>query len=303
LKLEVDGDPPMLAVDQRGDHHLLVSVRPDQEIVEDLRSAHVRLTRRDLVVDGRNRRCIDVVCHRTDLNLLFDDILVAMLTALSSTQGPPAAVCGRVLGEWRELLRGSGRPMAEEAVRGLMAELLTLERILDADGGIPVRSTWTGPDRTPHDFYLGGHDLEVKALGPTAVEIEIHGIDQLDDLGRRLHLMLIRLKPRSDGISLPDLVERVRSLCRDGAGLNDQLSKAGYSEGDADDYRVTRYSVEQILAVDVDDSFPRLTRRSLTSSLPEPITQLRYRLDLVEQLPHARTGDALRPLLERSEFR
>lgn len=303
LDLQLDTGCPMLAIDQRSDHHLLVPIRPDHEVNEDLRSAHVRLTRRELVVDGRLRRYVDVVCHRPDLNVLFDDVLAAMLTALGTTPGPPATVCGRVLAEWRELLRGSGHPLTEEAVRGLLAELLTLERILAVDDGIPVRSTWTGPDRMPHDFHLGGHDLEVKALGPTAAEIEIHGLDQLDDLGRGLHLMLIRLRPHPDGVVLPHVVERVRSRCRDGAGLNDQLSKAGYSESDADGYRVTAYRVEQILALDIDDSFPRLTRRSLTNSLPEPIIQLRYRLDLVEQLPNARTGDALLSLFERSAVR
>lgn len=303
LDLQLDSGRPMLSIDQRGDHHLLVPVRPDQEVIEDLRSAHVRLVRRDLLVDGRRGRYVDVVCHRLDLNVLFDDVLAAMLVALSATPGSPATVCGRVLAEWRELLRGSGHPMTEQAVRGLLAELLTLERILNVDDGVPVRSTWTGPDRTPHDFQLGGHDLEVKALSPTAAEIEVHGLDQLDDLGRELHLVLIWLRPHPDGVMLPDLVERVRSLCRDRAGLNDQLSKASYSEADAGSYLVTAYRVEQMVAVDVDDSFPRLTRRSLTSSLPEPITQLHYRLDLVEQLPNARTGDALRPLFERSAVR
>lgn len=303
LELELDAGRPMLAIDQRGDHHLLVPVKLDQDVIEDLRSAHVRLVRRDLVVEGRRGRYIDVVCHRLDLNALFDDVIAAMLTALNATPRSPAAVCGRVLAAWRELLRGSSRPMTEEAVRGLVAELLALERILDVDDRVPVRSTWTGPDRMPHDFQLGGHDLEVKALGPTAAEIEIHGLDQLDDLGRGLHLVLIRLRPHADGVTLPDLVERVRSQCRDSTGMNDQLSKAGYSEADADSYRVTRYRVEQILAMDVADSFPRLTSRSLNGALPEPISQLRYRLDLVEQLPNARTGDALRPLFERSSVR
>ncbi|GAB3428325.1 PD-(D/E)XK motif protein [Flindersiella endophytica] len=303
LDLHLAGGRPMLAVDQRGDHHMLVPTAPGQEIVEDLRSAHVRLTRRDLTVDSQLGRYVDVVCHRPDLNMLFDDILAAMLAALGSTPGPPAAVCGRVLSEWRELLRGSGQPMTEEAVRGLLAELLALERILNVDDGVPIRSTWTGPDRTPHDFQLGGHDLEVKALGPTAVEIEIHGLDQLDDLGRKLHLLLVRLRPHPDGIVLPDLVERIRSLCRDSAGLNEQLSKAGYSETDADRYRATAYRIEQILALDVADPFPRLTRRSLTGPLPEQVTRLHYRLDLVERLPNARTGEGLQALFERSAVR
>lgn len=300
IEIDHEAGDVLLAADGRGDHHLLVPILPGDEVIDDLLSAHVRMTKRDLVVDGKQARYLDVVCHRPDLNSLFDDVLAAMLQALEASRDTASSICGRVLDKWRELLRKRGSPLREEAVRGLIGELVVLEQVLIRDEGVAVHSTWTGPDRTPHDIHLGGHDLEVKSLGANAATVEIHGLDQLDPVDRRLHLILVHLGRHAEGASLPELVDRVRSHCRDITGFNEQLSKAGYSESDVDAYAVTRYRVEQILAMEVDQMFPCLTRQSLARPLPEVVTDLRYKLDLVALLPDALTGAALTPLFERS---
>ncbi|MGW3545158.1 PD-(D/E)XK motif protein [Nocardia niigatensis] len=290
----------LIAVDPRHDHHMLVPLPQGEHTTSDDSSAHVRIGQTELTVDGKRRRYLDVVCHRHDLNSLFDDVLAAMLTALETSASPVAVTCRRVLDDWRELLRRATSPLSEEAERGLFAELVVLERILLSDSPAYVRPTWIGPDRTPHDFRLGTHDLEVKAVSLTAGSVEIHGLDQLDRGDRDLYLVLVFVRKNSEGDSLADLVRRLQAACRDRQGFFEQLSKTGYIPTEKDEPGVRRYSVDQICALTVSDHFPRLTRGMLIAPVPEEISSVRYTLELASLLPTALTGDDLNALFENS---
>ncbi|WP_435581333.1 PD-(D/E)XK motif protein [Amycolatopsis thermoflava] len=293
----------LIAVDPRHDHHLLVPLPAGEHAASDDRSAHVRIRQTELTVDGKRRRYLDVVCHRHDLNPLFDDVLAAMLAALETSAGPVADTCRHVLDNWRELLRRAASPLSEEAERGLFAELVVLERILTADRLAHVRATWTGPDRTPHDFRLSAHDLEVKAVSSTAGFVEIHGLDQLDPGDRSLYLVLVFVRKNREGDGLSDLVRRVQAAGRDRQGFLEQLSKTGYIPREEDEPEVTRYRVDQICALTVSERFPRLTRGMLTVPLPQEVSSVRYTLELASLLPTALTGDELNALFERSDDR
>lgn len=290
----------LVGVDRNQDHHLLIPVPREEAVETDERSAYIKVKQTQLVVDSEARLYVDVVCQRHDLNSLFDDVLAAILTELGSSDDTASKICRRVLDRWRELLRMLASPLTEEVVRGLVGELTVLEHILGKDRDADIRSTWIGPDRRPHDFQLGGHDLEVKALAPDAVSVEIHGLDQLDAASRDLYLVLVFIRKSQDGFTLRDIVQRVRSLARDQRGLTDQLVKVGYTEQGTDDYPMTPYRVEQVCALGVESEFPRLTVRELAKPLPAAVTDIRYRLALAPLLPTARTDDALDEVFGRS---
>ena len=302
LPLKVREGSVLVGVDRRGDRHLLVPVPWGADVLEDAEAAHIRVQRRELVFDGSTGLFVDVVCHRPDLGALFDDVLAEILDRLSTPlNDAPDAVCLGVLDEWREVLRRRGGVLGESALRGLFGELVVLEQVLDAGDGHGV-AAWSGPDREPHDFRLPAGDLEVKTLGVTGAEVEVHGLDQLEPPhGGSLHLVLVRLATAQDGASLPELVERIRSRATDASAFAASLSTAGYRELDADRYRDRRFRVDQLLALRVDEWFPRITDASLKDRLPEEITSLTYRLDVSALLPQALTGPALRPLFAKGE--
>jgi len=291
----------LVGVDARGDHHLLVPTDPGTLVAEDSQAAHIRIQRCTLLVGGQGHTFIDIVCHRPDLSELFDDILAAMLVELASaTDQPPDVVCKRVLGEWRELLSRRGGLLGDEALRGLFGELIVLERILAANPDNDL-TAWCGPDRQPHDFRLENGDLEVKTLGATGATVHIHGIEQLQPPAcGALHLIVVRLLNAADGVTLPELVERLQTKIDDRRAFTATLARAGYSQIDADHYLDRRFIVGKTTALPVDANFPRIVPSSLTGALPVEISAFAYSLDLSLLLPLATlTDSAIEPLFAK----
>ncbi|MFF4104047.1 PD-(D/E)XK motif protein [Streptomyces sp. NPDC001903] len=287
IGLVVKAGAVQVGLDARGDRHLLLPVRKE-DVREDLRSAHVRLKKEVVVVDGRIQHYADLVCHRTDLGDLFDDVVSEILVRLAADGADPSETCRRVLEAWREMFAGRGGRLTATEQRGLFGELTVLEHLLRGDAFLRPVHTWTGPDRKPHDFRLPGGSWEVKALGRNGSTVEIHGLDQLaPPLGGHLTLILVRLVEDASGTSLPELAERVVNAAEDSRGVIEQLAKTGYSEADAELYAGVRYRRPQLLGLPVDAGFPALTHASLRGTLPAGIEAVRYSLDVADRLPDA----------------
>ncbi|MFF1412823.1 PD-(D/E)XK motif protein [Streptomyces sp. NPDC058289] len=293
-----NGAQILVGVDSGGDHHLLVPI-DDNVISEDSQAAYITIRRRELRIHGTTRAYADVTCHRADLAELFDDVLAAMIDQLESNTGErPDAVCKRVLNEWRELLRRRHGLLGEEALRGLFGELVVLEKILDSARAHTL-SVWCGPNRDPHDFRLSGGDLEVKTLGMTGSTVRIHGVGQLQPpVNGDLHLVVVRLSSDPDGLSLPDLVDRITPKTDGRRAFDDALARAGYVGIDAEHYRDRRFVVPQIVALPVTDGFPRVVPSSLVAALPVEISALSYTLDLSLLLATSLTGPEVAVLFE-----
>lgn len=289
IGVDTAAGPVRAAVDRAGGHHLLVPVKPGETVQEDLRSAHVRLERHVLEIQGRRTVFLDVGCSREDLHEVFDDALAAMLEQIVRTPNTAVAACIRAWEDWRRLLQGRAEVLGDNALRGLFAELVVLERILAGKPTISVPRVWTGPDRAPHDFSLGEDALEVKALGPRGSSVTIHGLGQLEEPPEgRLFLVLVRLESdEKTGRTLPELVDRVRAAAEDTAGLAAQSAKAGYFDHHADAYRDRRFVVTQTVALPVSNTFPRVVASSLTTGVPPELEEISYTLDLASRLPEA----------------
>ncbi len=283
--------PAALGLDGRGDHHLLLPVDDDHAVVADGRSAHVRVDTRPLVIDGRRRRFVDVVCHRPDLFDVFDEMVVALLQGVAEHPDGVGDVVERVLRQWRELLRPSDGILGERELRGLIGELLVLELLAEAGlvGGVDL--VWTGPDRAVHDFSLGRRRrVEVKTVGVRGSTVTIHGLDQLHpSRDRELVLVMVRLEAAADGRSLPEIVTALETEVADTPGLRRQLAKAGYAEADAERYRDRRYTRSNLYAWNVETDFPRLDIDSFKTVVPHEVVGVEYELDLVGLTPYAVT--------------
>ncbi|WP_435280664.1 PD-(D/E)XK motif protein [Streptomyces koelreuteriae] len=289
IGLAVTAGEVQVGLDARGDRHLLLPVARPEEVHEDLRSAHVRLKRESLRVEGRVQHYADLVCHRTDLGDLFDDVVSEVLQRLAEDGGAPAHTCRQTLDAWREMFQGRGGRLGTSEQRGLFGELTVLEHVLHGDAFLRPTQIWTGPDRLPHDFRMPGTwDVEVKTLSLGGSTVEIHGLDQLaPPPGGRLTVVLVRLVEDASGTSLPELAERVVAAAADSRGVIEQLAKAGYSTADADLYAGARYGRPRLLGLAVDAGFPALTPADLRGPLPPGVDAVRYTLDVADRLPDA----------------
>lgn len=176
---------------------------------------------------------------------------------------------------WQMLfIGGSDGTLPSHQVRGLIAELLVLERLVQLDGkdAIAAISAWVGPHGSDQDFVFPASAIEVKALSVGRSSVAISSLKQLD-CQVPLTLAIITLEPAamdSDGaLNLNSLVARVEGQIASNSkalrSFRDRVLEAGYVCHD-------RYDEECFIPVqsrffDVTADFPKLTSATVNAAI------------------------------------
>jgi len=176
--------------------------------------------------------------------------------------------------KWQRLLE-HGRPglLSEAQIKGLIGELLFLERHLFGRYGIRVAvQGWLGPDGADQDFRFDDYWYEVKASDPGAITIGISSLEQLDtDKTGQLCVVLLNKagSDLQDAISLNTLVARIRnyiSADRESTDMFDQrLEAIGYI--DTREYSEDVFVLIRIRRFLVNQMFPRIRKRMVDPSI------------------------------------
>jgi hypothetical protein len=200
---------------------------------------------------------------------------------------PGAQPSGSVLSRierWRSLMQPQLAGLSDAQLRGLIGELLVLEKelfpVLGPDQAI---AAWTGPLGASQDFHLpNGRKIEVKAVDRQADRVQINGLDQLDGGSDPLQLFVVRLEDtgiNADGaVTAPQLIARLRarlSLAPAALQTFEMLLRfVGWNDAvDADSVAVR---LERIDRYDVDEGFPRL----IAATVPAAVAEATYELVL-----------------------
>ena len=151
---------------------------------------------------------------------LCQDIMDA--TSDATTEAEAVSITLMRTWRWHHLLRGGSdvilSPMAQ---RGLLGELLTLERFMmpNLDPSTAL-TAWLGPLDAPKDFEIGRVAVEVKARrGGGTSSVRISSEDQLDESGVDiLFLYVIELnevpEDADDAVTIQDVADRIRRHLR-----------------------------------------------------------------------------------------
>lgn len=209
----------------------------------------------------------------------------------NAQSGPPSGLVLSRIERWRSLMQPEPVGLSRSQIRGLIGELLVLERellpVLLPDAAV---SAWIGPLGASQDFRLpDGRKLEVKALDRHADRVQINGLDQLDSGADPLQLVAVRLE--NTGINAEGAITASRLI----AQLRVQLSQApaalqtfevllrfvGWVDAADTDSVVVR--LERIDRYEVDAGFPRLT----TATVPSGITAATYEVLLPQPAAHS----------------
>jgi hypothetical protein len=195
------------------------------------------------------------------------------------------------LSTWQRFLEKFGIDLLTvEEQAGLFAELLMLEtELVPILGATAAVRSWRGPFGEPHDFRWGETAVEVKATtGRDPTAFHVANLQQLDQ-GAAERLFLVHVKLLSDtasGLSLPDLVARVRATLASvdpsaASEFGASLQEAGFLDVQADAYRGRRLGVHACRWFEVIDGFPRLT----AASVPDGIQTARCSVSLTRCAP------------------
>lgn len=280
----VEAGPLMAAANPAGQFTVLVPLLTDEGFADQLGGTAIRLER--TLVQGRSYASI--TCVDPDLNDVFI-IFVRDLVRRLPSSGPCAGVLTDHVEHWRELFaqaKSSGL-LTLPQVAGLLAELLTLERILSRD---PARglAVWSGPTKSQHDFRVSGHALEVKAsLAREGNRTKISSLEQLKEpQDGTLHLSLFKFLPAPEGDSLPKVVRRIKALNVDPLEFELLLLRSGYRAGFEDVYGAYALSISTEHTFDVTEpAFPRIVPgKFVQAQVPDGVEQISYVIDLAGKL-------------------
>ena len=190
---------------------------------------------------------------------------------------------------WHHLLRGgTGERLSEDEQKGLIGELVVLDRhLLGHLSASDSLAAWRGPLDAPKDFEIGRTCIEAKARrGAATPYVLITSEHQLDGEGcDELFLHVADLSHAPDGVvgafTVADMARRVRdqiaaadSVAAD--GFEALLAAVGFRwEDDYSDFRWVE-GPSRIYAVT--DGFPRVTAREIATG----VSNVRYSVSLVE---------------------
>lgn len=213
--------------------------------------------------------------YRNVFASLAEDVSGAIATAPGEREAVRAFVSR--LRIWQEFLRRHSEGLSVEEQIGLFAELWVLRMLLlPRIGAHAAVDAWRGPSGAEHDFVRGGLGLEVKAsLKSPPVGFRVSSLLQLDETRREMLVVaLVRLAVSPSGVSLPQLVDRVRSEITALVGsplraLDDKLLAAGYADAHAPLYEDQRLNADQPELFHIREGFPRLRPRDMPTGIIE----------------------------------
>lgn len=209
-------------------------------------------------------------------------------TRHSARDAQPSGLVLSRIERWRSLMQPQPIGLNAAQLRGLIGELLVLEReLIPALGPDQAVSAWNGSLGASQDFRLpDGRMLEVKALDHHADRVQINGLDQLDGGGDPLQLVVVRLEDTGidaeGAMTAARLVQQLRArLSQAPAALQTfemLLRFVGWD--DAADTEAVAVRLVRIDHYDVDEGFPRLT----SATVPTGITEASYKIVLPPSL-------------------
>jgi hypothetical protein len=191
-----------------------------------------------------------------------------------------------VISKWRHFLSAPKiNILDEDEIVGLIGELLFIDLVL-RDVGYSHIEHWTA-DRGEEDFICGDTIVEIKTTKKEKHSHYINGIDQLlVDNNKTKYILSILLTESGNGqpLTLPILINRITSTLSNYPYLielfYDKLSARRYDIRDSSLYDTFEYFVYRTGLFLIDNDFPKLTSKQLSSPLNSRISKVSYLLDM-----------------------
>lgn len=221
---------------------------------------------------------------------LFNDLIISLYNKIKDLR--KADEYSRILIDafyrWSEFFDdNSNNRLSDEALIGILGEIAYL--IWEIQNNNPViindvLSSWTGPFDKGHDFMFTDRDIEVKTKRERSIDVSISSEFQLQsEPGKNLRLVIVNVADDLNGITIYQMVDRVRSLIVQRFGdfsiFLKALAQKGLTSLNLKDYDHLRFKLIEIVGYDcTHPQFPKIT-----ASTKSPfINTIRYNIRINE---------------------
>lgn len=240
---------------------------------------------------------IKVLVFKCNQNAFIDSFIEIINTIIEESDNNNFEQKTReVVQRWIRFLGKPLKPrMEENLVMGLIGELFTIKDLIG--NGVDkemVLNSWKGPDHESKDFSFHQHYIETKTSRKEAGHIyKINGVNQLDKEDKTLFLFCYHLIRTENGhiITLPSLIKSLNVELFAPEGLEilffDKLYEYGFDQRETNNYDSFKYLINESMYLQVNDSFPKITKDVLGDDADFRISNLSYNVDLngMESIP------------------
>lgn len=231
---------------------------------------------------ANGRRALEFQLVYNNFEEEFQRLCWDMIEVTVESPRPLSDMIARYM-SWQRLLQYYKRgKMSFERQKGLLGELLYFSELIKEYSPQYAVTAWCGPDGSDQDYLFETTWTEVKTAALASGTVKISSLEQLNQEsdGTLIVYILEKSTPGENRITLPDVVEDIRSALADDAlvldKFNMKLFKYGYREKDEDDYRQNHFRLIEKREYDVTDAFPKLTR----NTVPAELAACKYELSL-----------------------
>ena len=184
---------------------------------------------------------------------------------------------------WIRLLQKKGEGLlSSSAQKGLIGELLFLQKALKTHSASEVTNAWVGPEGSDQDYIFPDRWFEIKATTVAAASVTVSSLQQLDREDEGELVVYFMDKTTAHGVntlSLPQVVTDIEHALNDVQlvdALSCKLAMYGYYYKDADRYRETHYRFAGQSSYKVTQDFPKMIR----GNVPNAVQNAKYDLAL-----------------------
>jgi len=269
-----------LALGENGEARLLLPVRQSERLDIDEGSQSILIGSRSYHLKGVSTRYLDITCTAGPLETVFTEVADEIMLRVEQGHSAQQA-CLTTIRDFRDLLATPPALVEERQIRGLVGELIMLNRLL-AISPLAWR-LWTGPLMERHDFRGGTDAIEVKTTSRVSSwSVEISSVDQLlepDD--GQLRLVLYQLEHAVAGrLSVSQLTAEARRQASHPRQIEALLASMGCGDPDSDIWNEASFELAGEHFFRVGAAFPRIIPATFGGAVPPGIESIGYRLDL-----------------------
>jgi hypothetical protein len=169
------------------------------------------------------------------------------------------------LRSWASLLkRRSKTGLTRNEAMGLWGELSVLKNLVEIkqSNEYLIIQGWRGPNGDQRDIGFNGTRIEIKTqLSTKALGLRISSLEQLNEQGENLRVVLNRISPSEGGSSLAELIQKTELLLAiNRSALSEFERKIELAGFDTElDNCKEPFALDELFVFDVRDDFPRLT--------------------------------------------
>ena len=267
-----------LCIDENKNRGILLIDHRSKGELPRLKCANLKISREQLKSNTGTDSYIKIICLEEELLNPFTNLIVSIISFLSSGFTPYLATTEAVE-KFRKLLSKFGGILpSEEEILGLVGELLLIHKLVEKDS--KLWKGWNGPLGSSRDFIWGNIDIEIKAsLLSGEPRITINGLDQLEsEEDRCLYLYHSILSTNPSGtISVPILIDKIKRNLQEIEEFDELLSKAGYVDEQRDLWIEHRFTLHESSMYKVTDEFPRIKKSDFPNNiLPIGVSKIRF---------------------------